>query len=165
MKYFTYELWRNAGNPDEEIRKQADLEWEKNDEAYSKVFDEISKKLPKSFVKIYLENKGFHDYYLEKVEIADTGGFRARHRPKYSVEVNLSIKYFDDQWRITYKNVKNISIVQPKEGMFDKWAGFDDWGYDEFSMIDNKTFTHEILFASGYSILIYFEDISIEKIS
>ncbi|WP_338552518.1 hypothetical protein [Paenibacillus sp. KS-LC4] len=43
--------------------------------------------------------------------------------------------------------------------------GMDDWGYDELLMMDEKTISHEILFASGSTFLIHFIDhgISVRK--
>ena len=170
MKYYIPELWDKVNSIDENERNEAELEWEKNREIYLKIFDEISKKLPKKFIKEFLKNDEFHDYYLENIEIADKGGSHLKKRHKFPIEVKLTINYEsenhpDDRWKIIYKRVKNISIIQPNEESLDKWDGFGSLDFNEFSMIDSKTFSHEILLVSGYSIIIYFEDISAEKIN
>lgn len=42
--------------------------------------------------------------------------------------------------------------------------GFDNYGYDEFLEVDENILSHEILFASDATILVYFKYISIKKV-
>lgn len=60
--------------------------------------------------------------------------------------------------KITYKHIKQFNVnYKEAEGWGDR-RGFDDWGYDEFLPIDEQTLSHEILFASGSTILICFKN-------
>lgn len=63
-----------------------------------------------------------------------------------------------DTFKITYKCIKKYSVnYEECEGLGDR-RGFDDWGYDEFLPIDEQTLSHEILFASGSTMLIHFKN-------
>lgn len=159
MKYYTSELWLEAGDPD------ADMKWKANSAAYSEVFDTIKKRLPKNFMKIFFSNAGFHDFRLLNIGLA-----QAAHSRKNPVLVHLDIqsypdiRYPDKVLRISYKYPVKFEVKYNKD--IDRY-GFDDWGYCEFLPVDEQTLSHEILFVSGATILIHFKDknISVEELS
>lgn len=41
--------------------------------------------------------------------------------------------------------------------------GFDDYGYNEFLEVDDNILSHEVLFASGATILVHFKKLSIRR--
>jgi hypothetical protein len=45
MKYFTDELWSKYNSDISEERKQADIEWKQNSDAYYKVFESIKERI------------------------------------------------------------------------------------------------------------------------
>ncbi|MEQ8156035.1 MAG: hypothetical protein ABRQ25_14285 [Clostridiaceae bacterium] len=163
MRYFTTELWNSINSESKEEREKANLQWEKNDAEYYEIFQNVSKFLSKGFLKIYWQEHGFHDYKLRNFEVI--------HGEKgyvYPVEFSIVITNGDNVWNIVYKKIKKISInYQQQPDVLKRkkrvYEGFDDYGYDEFFQVDDKTLSHEILFASGATILIHFEKISIKK--
>ena len=166
MRYFTDKLWSDINSESQEVREKANLQWEKNDEEYYKIFENVKEKLPKKFLKIYRQQYGFHDYELKNFEIIhDDKGH------KDPVAVNIIISNPEQTWSISYEKIKKIQInyeLQPD--IFGRkrrreHRGFDNYGYNEFFEIDEKTLSHEILFASGATILVQFEKISINKIT
>ena len=67
MKYFTKELWNSINADDISVRNDALKEWEKRTEEYLCAFNKVKAKFPKSFLKVYDQNEGFHDYKLESI--------------------------------------------------------------------------------------------------
>ena len=161
MRYFTNELWNGINSNSEDERKKAELQWDKNDKEYYEIFKIVKGLLPKKFMKIYEQEYGFHDYKLRNFEVIH--GEEGYVDP---VEFSIVITNGDNVWNIVYKKIKKISINYEQQSDMIKrkkrvYEGFDDYGYDEFFQIDEKTLSHEILFASGATILIHFEKISI----
>lgn len=165
MKYFTDELWNGINSEVKEIREKSKLQWRINDNIYFKIFQEVKKLLPKNFLKIYTKEYGFHDYKLKDFEIIH--GEKGYTDP---VAINILISNKEKTWKLTYKKIKKIVInYKQQPDIFNRkrreYEGFDDYGYDEFFQVDDKILSHEILFASGSTILIHFEKISIIKIA
>ena len=112
----------------------------------------------------HLKEHGFHDYHLKNFQIQH--GKRGFRDP---VEVRLTVTDEENTWTIIYKKIKKIVANYEQEpdifpGMGRRfYEGFDDYGFNEFFEIDDKALSHEILFASGATILIHFEKISIKK--
>lgn len=164
MKYFTDELWRGINSESVEERESASTKWDNNLEEYCQIFEKIKKLLPKKFLKIYMEQEGFHDYNLKNFEIIHGEiGYRD------PVAVSIVITNTEHTWNISYNKIKKIAINYEQESDIcerkrKKYRGFDDYGYDEFFQIDEKTLSHEILFASGATVLVYFQKISIVEI-
>lgn len=165
MKYFTDELWNEINSDSKEKREEASLQWEKNAEEYYKIFENIEKLLPKKFLKLYLKENGFHDYELKNYQI-----IHGKKGYKGSVAVSLVITNTEHTWNIVYNKIKKIAVnYEQQPDIFERkkrreYRGFDDYGYNEFFQIDEKTLSHEILFASGATILVHFEKISIVEI-
>lgn len=164
MRYFTNELWNGINSDSEEEREKADLQWEKNDNEYYEIFKTVKKLLPKKFLRIYEQEYGFHDYELKNFEV-----IHGEKGYKDPVSVSIIIANGEKMWNILYKKIKKISInYQQQPDVLKRkkriYEGFDDYGYDEFFQIDEKTLSHEILFASGSTILVHFEKISINEI-
>lgn len=165
MRYFTNELWNRVNSESEEERQKADLQWEKNDNEYYEIFKDVKKLLPKKFLKLYEQEYGFHDYELKNFEVIH--GNKGHIDP---VAVSMVITNGEKIWNIVYKRIKKISINYEQQPDVLKrkkriYEGFDDYGYDEFFQVDEKTLSHEILFASGATILVHFEKISINEIT
>lgn len=161
MRYFTNELWNGINSNSEDERKKAELQWDKNDKEYYEIFKIVKGLLPKKFMKIYEQEYGFHDYKLRNFEVIH--GEEGYVDP---VKFSIVITNGDNVWNIVYKKIKKISINYEQQSDMIKrkkrvYEGFDDYGYDEFFQIDEKTLSHEILFASGATILVHFEKISI----
>lgn len=148
MKYFTPELW---GSND----KNSDLIWKKNCEEYMQIYNRIKKRLPKQFLKTFNENDGLHDFDLKSISVVQSEYKKNIHNP-VTVHVDLeSPDIVDAVFRITYKYPE---LFETHYVNVNNNLGFDDYGYSEFLPIDKRTLSHEILFASGATILIHFKD-------
>lgn len=156
VRYFTNELWAKFNSESQKDLDEADFEWEKNSKAYSAIFEAIKLRLSQKFLKTYLSNHGFHDFQIKNIVLT--------HK-KYGVKSPISLDiYITDSmntFKITYKNVKKFNVNYEEAESWANKRGFDDWGYDEFLPVDEQTLSHEILFASGSTILIHFKNSNI----
>jgi hypothetical protein len=160
MKYYTSKLWSMINSPSQKERDEADIQWEKNNKEYSAIFETVKARFSKNFLKIYLSNNGFHDFRIKNIIV---------NHKEYGIKNPVSIDLYltDDDintFKITYKNVKKFDVNYEEDEGWTATRGFDDWGYDEFLPIDEINLSHEILFASGSTILIHFKNIMITKI-
>jgi hypothetical protein len=152
MRYFTDDLWSKINSTSQKERDEAIFEWNINDKEYSK-----------KFLKTYLFNHGFHDFELKNIEL--------KHKKygyyKHPISVDIYVTDDIDTYKITYKCIKkfNVSFEEIEQGWSGR-RGFDTWGYSEFLPVNEQTLSHEILFASGSTILVHFKNnnIFIEKI-
>ena len=164
MKYFTPELWSKVGSPDKQEREAAHTEWAKNAKEYSLIFDKIKNRLPKKFLKVYFENKGFNDFRLIGFSLSQTIDKKGNPQSvKIDIETPFDKKFKTKRFRITYKQP---SIFEVRYSDEQGCNGFDDYGYNEFLPVDERTLSQEILFASGATVLIHFKDknISVEDL-
>lgn len=78
---------------------------------------------------------------------------------KDPITVLLTISDGKNKWTLTYRNVQKIMMnCELTSGQFRYEAGLDTWGYNEFLPSGESQLTHEILFASGATILIQFRN-------
>lgn len=152
MKYFTGELCGRINSESITEREQARLEWKQNDEVYSKVFENVKPMLTKKFLKMYLIAHGFHDCEFLSFEV-----IQPKRWANDPITVRIVISNRESKFTHTYKKVKKIRMNYDSEERMSKW-GIDTWRYDEFLLVDDKQLTHEILFASGATIFIQFEN-------
>lgn len=157
MKYYRYDMWQGINSEDPKVCEDAKQEFEKNGKEYAEIFQLVKQRLPKQFLKPYLGNSGFHDWFLASVQV-----LHEKRYTKKPITISLEVTNGKITYRIIYDNVKKIAIDYAKET--DDRMGFDDWGYDEFLPVDDEFLSHEILFWSGAIILVHFENIGIEKV-
>ncbi|MGH4139223.1 hypothetical protein [Clostridium sp.] len=153
MKYFTLDLWRGSNSDSEKIIDESIAEWNKNAKAYNEVFESIQNRFSKKFLKSYLCNERFHDYTIKNIKINNKD-----KRGENPMSIDIFITYSLITWKITYKNVVKFSINYEQWEGEGTCIGFDDWGYDEFIPVNEDILSHEILFVSGATILIYFKN-------
>ena len=149
MKYFTEELWSKFNSGDPQISNEADIQWQANAKAYQEMFKSLGNRFSKKTFELLSKNS-FHDLQLVNLQI-----IHGRYGLEYPVSVILSIGNREKLWHLQYKKVMKLQIDYEPEN-FVEGRGFHDWGYDEFIAIDDDALSHEILFASGAKILIYF---------
>lgn len=148
MKFLELEDYLNFGeNP---IK---DLEFEKKIDEYNEYFlQEIKCRLPKKFVNEYYSCHGFHDWKLTSIKI----GFSNENK---TVIVNLFDDFKNIKKSIAYYSVKTfISNFTPKDF---KNIQNNDFGIDEFGIVDDSCFSHEVYFPSGAYYVVHFSDIEI----
>lgn len=153
MKYLTNELWSKSNSESQKERDEAHFQWENNSKAYYEIFETIKNRLSIKFLKTYFGNHGFHDFQIKDIVLT-----HKEYGLKNPISVDIYITDSVDTFKITYKYIKKFNVnYEEVEGWGDR-RGFDDWGYDEFLPIDEQTLSHEILFASGSTILIHFKN-------
>ncbi len=148
MNFFNLEDYLNFGeNP------AKDLGFEEKIKEYNEYFSaKIKNKLPEKFIKEYYSNHGFHDWKLTSIKADFFNG-------NNTVIVNL----FDD-----FKNIKK-SIIYHSVSTFKsnfnpehfEYIENSDFGIDEFDIVDDNCFSHEVYFPSGASYTVHFSDIEI----
>ena len=153
MKYFKYDLWRGINSDSEKILDESLAEWDKNAKAYNEVFESIQNRFSKKFLKSYLYNERFHDYTIKNIKINNKDKWG-----KKPMSIDIVITYRTTTWKITYKNVVKFSMNYEQWEGDGTCIGFDDWGYDELIPVNKDILSHEILFVSGATILIYFKN-------
>ena len=135
----------------------------KNVKEYSLIFDKIKNRLPKKFLKVYFENKGFNDFRLIGFSLSQTIDKKGNPQSvQIDIETPFDKRLKSKRFRITYKQPAKFEVRYSDE---QGCNGFDDYGYNEFLPVDERTLSHEMLFASGATILVHFKDknISVEK--
>lgn len=155
MRYFTEELWTKINHGSQEECELAEKQWDKNLAEYTLLFDEFKIRLPKGFLRKYITNGGFHDFRILDIRIN-----QKEYGKKNPISVEILITDERKAYKITYQSVVKYQMhYEENVGC----RGIDDWGYSEFLPLDDDTFSHEILFASGSTVLIHAASISISK--
>jgi hypothetical protein len=173
MKYFTPEMWLGFNSRD---RKTANK--------YIKGFDlrlaAYEKQVKKPLAKLRMSAAGFfkrpcllHDCTLARFEIGDRidnlAGVADLHRTApLQAMVRMFVKSEDCAfiYSLKYLGVRRVTLNFPGQielFRIGEHPNFGDWGYDELTLNREGKLRHEILFASGSSISVEFEDIRIKK--
>lgn len=139
---------------DPQVRDEGDVAWVEMAKQYWSYFETIKNKLPKGFLKIFDKNDWFHDSTIDNINIMNTG--------KYSSIVEIQICYSDVSYKLTFKGVKKFSV---NISSTKNWLGGKmTWGYTEFELNDDASWTMRILCDFDCKIEILFKTISIVKI-
>ncbi|MCK9860475.1 hypothetical protein [Paenibacillus sp. ATY16] len=94
----------------------------------------------------------FHEYNLKEYKLV-----QAEVHDEKIIDLYITVKGAQDEWTLVYNHISRIGITMDPPDLLDR-RGFDDWGYDELLIVDEKTLSHEILFASGAVFLVHFLD-------
>ncbi|MGG6310040.1 hypothetical protein [Paenibacillus macerans] len=151
--YFTDQLWDLINSDRLDEREKARSEWRANAELYARDYEGLRTRLPRDISEFFQKND-FHDYRIVDFKITQT-----QNGPKFPVSVVLIVSNSDDKWTIAYSRVSRISLdFISGTSSYEIGRGLDHWGYDEFAAVDHDTLSHEILFASGATLLVHFKD-------
>lgn len=160
MRYFTAELWEQINSENDGVREKANQKWDKNCEEY---FSRLALNKQRFSPEVYdfLSSITFHGFRIVSVTILhdNIGNL-------YPVYVEINLTNGREEWMIKYRNVRDVQLsYNSGNSDFSKTRGFDEWGYDELLDVDETKMSHEILFASGASLRIEFENqmISLSK--
>ena len=167
MKYFTEELWASWGDPDYEPPPP-----EKDPFVlYRAELETLRHRLPPDAFEFFAE-ADVHDGELLDFSVVDGSrpaplGEPARRWVStldYPVSATLRVLDAADAfvWTLSYSHVRRLTMSfsgdEPWEG-----GGFHDWGYHELSDAGDSFFRHEILFASGSTILTEFKVVDVRS--
>ncbi|WP_341278968.1 hypothetical protein [Paenibacillus sp. FSL H8-0537] len=157
MRYFKDSLWTAINSGNIEAKKLAKIEWKDNTRQYLFEYMKLEKRLPREVFEHFL-TIDFHDYRLKEYKIIHN-----HYGDPNPIQLFITVTKDTELWTIEYNQIKKLNIDVVVEEIGNR--GMDDWGYHELLIVDEKTISHEILFASGSTILIYFLDngISVRK--
>lgn len=129
------------------------LELENEIKEYNIYFDSIKNHFSKIFRKKYFNCEGFHDWRLISIEYSE---------PYSNKKTYLTVTLYN-QWdnitkKMVYSGVRNYNVNFSKE----HFITYDTYGLDEFILLDDSYFSHEVLFPSGSSYYVEFKKIKIE---
>jgi len=81
------------------------------------------------------------------------------------VEIKVLGSQLDVEYTLKYSKLRRVQFDYPSETplFHEEGEHIGDWGYDELTAIDDNYLRHEVLFASGTTILIDFKDFSYER--
>jgi hypothetical protein len=96
----------------------------------------------------------------------DLGLWEGPYRVTVDMRVATSDEARDTDWTLRYAHIRPILVDLPTDTplFFDPGDGFEDWGYHELSDAGDGFLRHEVLFASGSTVLVEFRDVSVERV-
>lgn len=152
MQYFTKELWSRINSHNEDMRLQAEKDWNLRSMEYQQQFELVKKHLPPKFVNDFMVRNGLHDYSI--VGIVLSNQLRAS-----SCEFKLSNR--EETVLIKMTGIKSFQV------------GIDSldycingkllWGYSEFEITPRNTTRLSVLCDINNEIAIEFEKISLKS--
>jgi hypothetical protein len=164
MKYFTAELWAAWQDPKwRQPPAEADplkLYLAELESLRGRVNDEAFR---------FFAEADVHDGELLEFQVLDGGraappgqpGRTPATRTEYPVGVVLRVLDGGDKlvWTLEYRQVRRVVVNYPGELFHDEGRGFGDWGYHELSDSGGGFLRHEVLFASGSTLLVEFREV------
>ena len=170
MKYFTPQLWIGFNSP----RSRAALKtWDRRYKAYKKNLKAVLPGLNSQARRFFQDALVLHDWTLSRLEVGDRiwnpigeGRRGESNRRKMAVHMFVLSDSYDRIYELEYKDVTRIDLNFPgKLELFPVGAypNFGDWGYDEVTLVCKGLFRHEILFASGATIIVEFKKLKFRR--
>lgn len=152
MRYFTKELWSKINNYDENIRTQAEKEWNTNSLTYQQQFTEVRKHLSCGFVKSYLSRNGLHDYTI-------LGMLITKREQTYCCDLQLS----NGEETVLIAMVGIKALLVDIDSFQCCVQGKLAWGYSEFEITPGNNVKLSVLCDEQNEIQFEFEKIRLIK--
>jgi hypothetical protein len=177
MKYFTKELW--ADLQDVEKGYAAEEQWGVALADYRAQLQTLQSRLSTVAVEFFTEADvhdgallsfriGERDSVTSRVLVVGPRGDEERYRRDYPVFVDLEVAEGGrpTRWHLAYRHVRRVLADFPTERplFHEDGDGFEDWGYHELTDAGDGFLRHEVLFASGATLLTEFRDITVTKV-
>lgn len=166
MRYFTKELWSGAqGSGDTEENSNL---WDRAIKEYREQLELLRPRVAPP-VFDFFSSADIHDGELLEVRVVDGSRpapidepARRWSRPtQFPVRVELSILDAYDKliWELSYSSLRRVVIDYPSAHplFYSSGDGFGDLGYHELTDAGDGYFRHEVLFATGASLLFEFQ--------
>lgn len=170
MRYFTRELWAGAqGSGDSEENSKL---WDRAFKQYLEQLEVLRQRVS-PLVFDFFSSADIHDGELLDVRVIDGSRSAPIGEPvrwwsrsnEYPVRVELSIldEYDKLIWDLSYSGLRRVVIDYPSaEPLFySSGEGFGDIGYHELTDAGDGYFKHEVLFATGASLLFEFQVVQV----
>lgn len=171
MKYFTKELWLGYNSRSDAKQQRAFEQGERNREEYSRQLVALQPRLSQKTYRFFTE-ESLHDGRLLTFRTGDSITHDIHGPDKFDINIhNVTVEMrvlganLDVLYTLGYKKVSRVLFDYPSDApLFHHEADhIGDWGYDELTAVDDKRLRHEVLFASGTTILIDFKDFLWER--
>lgn len=173
MKYFPQRLWLGFNSRRPSKSEVAFKEWDRNFRIYKRSLRRILPKLSPAARKFFGNPLLLHDGTLKRMEFGDQiddvlvrrrkNNWDSRGaRVRFSVPL-ANVRYV---YALHYEILRRVALEFPGPiSLFPVGLhpNFGDWGYDELSLKGKKVLKHEIPFASGATISIECEKISVKR--
>ncbi|QJE00380.1 hypothetical protein HH212_10385 [Massilia forsythiae] len=175
MKFFTKEFW--ASTRDGEDAEQGENPAGSRGKvlrAYHAQLEAMRPRLPEH-VFAFFERVDIYEGELLRLDIADGSRPAPLGQPprpwvapgNHPVRVALDILDVYDQlvWTLRYRTVRRILVDFPAEPplLYRDGEGFGDLGYHELTDAGDGFFRHEILYASGATVLVEFREVEVHS--
>jgi hypothetical protein len=165
-------MWQalNPRGPNSNIDEQWDVAFKTYELQLAQLLPRLNENAQKFFKEVSL-----HDAALTKAEFGDNidspmtkmGSDEFNDRAA-NVRMHATSAYGDRIHVLEYKGVTRLEVKFPGDVVLfpvSREANFGDWGYDELTEASAGTLRHEILFASGATILVEFSEIVVEELA
>jgi hypothetical protein len=171
MKYKTRELWVRINSHSNTEYRGASDQWDKNIQDYWMQLEQLKPRLNDQ-ANGFFTTEDLHDGRLLAFTVGDDIDFANTNAKKFSINdhntaVRLTVlgENLDVLFTLHYSKVKRVVFDYPTDDplFHDEGNHIGDWGYDELTAAGGDYLRHEILFSSGTTIIIEFEQFSYEK--
>lgn len=163
MKYFTKKLW--TGRPANLFTGDA-AGWDKARRAYWKQLAALRPQFPPD-VFAFFERADIHEGDLLHVDVADGSRTVPGQPGTHPVRVELALQDVYDRlaWTLHYASVRRVAIDFPSAAplAWHEGDGFGAIGFHELTGCGGGFYRHEILFASGATLLVEFKDVDVRR--
>ncbi|ABF42457.1 hypothetical protein Acid345_3456 [Candidatus Koribacter versatilis Ellin345] len=164
MKYFTPELWLGVNRPGE--WQSGYKSWQESLDAYKAQLKDVLPKLSKRLQQFFT-TESLHDGTLASLEVGDLLLRTKVSRKHRQAVVRIRAVPFDEKqlYEFEYRGIHTAEVNFPGAiSLFPSGPkpNFGDWGYDELIINENGQLQHEILFASGATVRIAFDQLQIK---
>lgn len=155
LKYLKQDLLILTGV--KELDGANDKAWEENLRAYKARFEQLRPKIPFKTWEL-LRTTHLHDYTFVSLKVIEKQNHRRR-----PTSLILALAQSNEVYRVEYSKVREFKLFF-KEGDGTGYLGIHDCVYAELLDVDEKLFSHELLFSSGATMYVEFEHIKISKV-
>jgi hypothetical protein len=166
MQYFTKALWLAF----QEDHVDASEAWDQSVAMYRAQLEGLRTKLSKNAQRFF-DSISLHDGLLLSFSIGDDVEEKTDPKTwKRQTSAFLKVRLSSNNspiYTLKYTGVRRCVVDFPSDSPIFHGGenGFDDWGYAELSDAADGHLQHEILFASGATILIEFRRFSYKRIA
>ena len=171
MKYFTKKLWAGYNSRSDVEARRALEQGEQNAQEYARQLEQLRPRLSDEAYHFFTA-ESLHDGRLLAFIAGDSIDHDIQGLEKFdinvhtpSVELRVLGANLDVRYTLQYSGVRRALFDYPSEEPLFHREGdhIGDWGYDELTAADESYLRHEVLFASGTTILIEFKHFSCER--
>lgn len=156
MKYFREELLVTTGV--EAVDIETDLLWKKSTQEYKARFETLKGKIPANTWNV-LNKTNLHDFKFVNLKVTERNDYKKR-----PTSIILQFSRSIDIFQIEYTKIRQFKLIFNENDTGINYLGIDDCVYSELLDIEERLFSHELLFSSGATFYIEFEKIKLSKI-